>query len=58
VTKGFFDYNAGGKCRADEAGFRELLDDGGKVVRSRREIEDVLGEATGFGQIFESFFEF
>ena len=49
VTKGFFDYNAGGKCRADETGFRELLDDSGKVVRSGGEIEDVLGEATSFG---------
>ena len=58
VTKRFFDYNAGGECRADEAGFRELLDDGGKVVRRRGEIKDVLGQATGFGQLFERFFEF
>ena len=58
VTKRFFDYNAGRKCRADEAGFCELLDDGGKVVRRRGEIEDVLGQATGFGQLFERFFEF
>ncbi len=35
VPKRFFDYNAGGKCRADEAGFGKLLDDGGKVVRRR-----------------------
>ena len=58
VTKRFFYYHAGGKCRADEAGFCELLDDGGKVVRRCGEIEDVLGQATGFGQLFERFFEF
>ncbi len=54
----FFDDNAGGESGADEAGFRKLLDDGGKVVRRRGEIKDVLGQATGFGQLLERFFEF
>ena len=58
VTKGFFDHNAGGKSVTHEASCGELLNDGGKVVRRRGEIEDVLGEATSFGQLFECFFEF
>lgn len=58
VPERFFDDNAGGKSGANEAGFCELFDDGRKVVRSGGEIENVLGEATGFGQLFERFFEF
>ena len=56
VSERFFNDNAGGEAGANEAGMGELLDDGGKVVGSGRQIKDVLGEATVFGQFIQGFF--
>jgi len=56
VTKGLFDHHAGRQTGTDQSRLGELLDHGGKVVRSRGEIEDVLGEPTGFGEVIEDLF--
>ena len=58
VPERFFDDDAGGEAGTNEAGLGELLDDGGKVVGSGRQIKDVLGEATVFGQFIQGFFQF
>ena len=49
VTERFFDDDPTFEALADESSGGELLDDGGKIVGSGGEIEDVLGQAAGFG---------
>ena len=49
VTERFFDDDPTFEALADESSGGELLDDGGKIVGSGSEIEDVLGQAAGFG---------
>jgi len=57
VSKGFFHNHPGGQARADEAGLGKLLDHGGKIIRCGGEIENVLGQAAGFGEVIENLFE-
>ena len=56
VSKRFFHHYAGRQAGADEPCFGQLLDHGGKVVWGGGEIEDVLGEAAGFGEVIEDLF--
>ena len=49
MTERFFDDDPTFEALADESSGGELLDDGGKIVGSGSEIEDVLGQAAGFG---------
>ena len=56
VPKRFFDDDPGREAGTNEAGLGQLLHDGGKVVGSGRQVKDVLGEATVFGQFIQGFF--